>query len=330
MIQKLTPNAAAAALAYRGLDTSVRVSSILTFAAIPLVLWVTVAAALNVDFDLSPQFDFHSGAFSLAIIVPAVIIASANFVGFEGMSALAGETENPRRNVPRLLALLLSVCGLSYIVMIWVQLPALNKGLNLLSAGESPTAVLAHVGGVGSLAAPLDLLLAAATFAGLVAVFNYGSRIVATAAADRLIPTQLARIHPKHRSPSTAIIFMGVLAAGVPVILQVVSSSPPLESSVYLYTFYAYFYLLPYVLGAVAAIVLLVRERVLNPVRIGVIAIGGAAWAYVLWYALSHPGGGVFTALPWLSLGMTLALFLVFLVGYIRNPQAASQMEDLL
>ena len=83
-------------------------------------------------------------------------------------------------------------------------------------------------------------------------------------------------------------------------------------------------------LGAVAAIVLLVRERVLNPVRIGVIAIGGAAWAYVLWYALSHPGGGVFTALPWLSLGMTLALFLVFLVGYIRNPQAASQMEDLL
>lgn len=47
--------AAAAALAYRGLDTSVRVSSILTFAPIPFVLWVTIAAALNVDLDLTPS-----------------------------------------------------------------------------------------------------------------------------------------------------------------------------------------------------------------------------------------------------------------------------------
>jgi APA family basic amino acid/polyamine antiporter len=321
---------AAAALAYRGLDASVRVSSVLTFAAIPFVLWVTVAAALNVDFDVSSQFDFGSDAFSLSIVVPSVIIASANFVGFDGMSALAGETVNPRRNVPRLLAMLLTVCGLSYIVMIWVQLPALNSGYDLLEAGESPTAVLAEVGGVGFLAAPMDLLLAAATFAGLVAVFNYGSRIVATAAADGLIPRSLARIHPVHRSPSAAIVFMGVIGAGIPILLQLVSSSPPLESSVYLYTFYAYFYLLPYVLAAVAAVVLLVRERSLNPVRIGVILAGGVAWAYVLWYALSHPGGGVFTALPWLMLGMTFGLFLIFVVAHLRNPQAGSQMDELL
>lgn len=322
--------AAAAAFAYRGLDTSVKVSSILTFAPVPFVLWVTVAAALNVDLDLGPQFDFGSDAFSLSILVPAVIIASANFVGFDGMSALAGETKNPRQNVPRLLALLLSVCGLSYIVMIWVQVPALNEGFDLLSAGESPTAVLAEVGGVGFLAAPLDLLLAAATFAGLIATMNYGSRIVATAAADGLIPRRLSHIHAVHRSPSTAIVFMGLLAAGLPVILQVVSSSPPLESSVYLYTFYAYFYLLPYVLAAVAAIVLLVRERSVQPARIVVIALGGIAWAYVLWYGLANPAGGVFTALPWMAVGLTALVFVLFLIAYKRNPLAESQMEDLL
>ena len=322
--------AAAAALTYRGLDASVRVSSILTFAPIPLVLWVTGAAALNVDFDLGPQFDFGSSSFSLSVIVPSVIIASANFVGFDGMTALAGETKNARRNVPRILALLLGVCGLSYILMIWLQVPALNDGFDLLEAGESPTAVLAHVGGVGFLAAPLDLLLAAATFAGLVATMNYGSRIVATAAADGLIPRVLSKIHPVHRSPSTAIFFIGILAAGIPVGLQVISSSPPLESSVYLYTFYAYFYLLPYVLAAVAAIVLLIRERSFQPVRMLVIAAGGATWAYVLWYGLSHPAGGVFTWLPWLSLGMTCVIFLAFLGAYARNPRAGSEMEDLL
>lgn len=322
--------AAAAALAYRGLDTSVRVSSILTFAPIPFVLWVTIAAAMNVDLDLTPRFDFGSGSFSLSVIVPGVVIASANFVGFDGMSALAGETENPRRNVPRLLGLLLGVCGLSYILMIWVQVPALNGGLDLLSEGESPTAVLADVGGVGYLAAPLDLLLAAATFAGLIATMNYGSRIVATAAADGLIPRRLSKIHAVHRSPAVAIVFMGVFAAGLPVVLQVVSSSPPLESSVYLYTFYAYFYLLPYVLAAIAAIVMLIRERAANPVRLAVIAFGGAAWGYVLWYGLSHPGGGVFTALPWLCLGLTAAVFGVFVAAHVRNPAAQSQMDELL
>jgi amino acid transporter len=330
MISAITLAAAAAALAYRGLDTSVRVSSILTFAPIPFVLWVTVAAALNVNFDVSPQFDFGSHAFSLAVIIPSVIIASANFVGFDGLSALAGETENPRRNVPRLLALLLGVCGLSYIVMIWVQIPVLNHGFHLLNAGESPTSVLADVGGVGFLAAPLDLLLAAATFAGLIATMNYGSRIVATAAADGLLPHRLAKIHPVHRSPATAIVFMGILAAGIPVILQVVSSSPPLKSSVYLYTFYSYFYLLPYALAAIAAIVLLVREQKLQPFRLTAIAVGAIAWGYVLWYALSHPGGGVFTALPWMALGLTVAVFAVFLVANIRNPRAESRMEELL
>ena len=321
---------AAAFIAYRGLDASVRLSTVLTFAAIPFVLWVTVAAALNVDFDLSSQFDFGSESFSSSIIIPGVIIAAANFVGFEGMSALAGETKNPRRNVPRLLALLLTVCGLSYIVMIWVQVPALNDGFDLLAAGESPTAVLAKVGGVSFLAAPLDLLLAAATFAGLVATMNYGSRIVATAAADGLIPRKLAKIHPVHRSPHTAIVFMGILAAGVPVILQITASSPPLESSVYLYTFYAYFYLLPYVLAAVAAIVLHVREGMVRPVRIAVVAVGGAAWAYVLYYGLANPGGGVFTALPWMALGMTLGIFALFMVVRSRNPDAIDNMEDLL
>ena len=321
---------AAAAFAYRGLDTSVKVSAILTFTPVPFVLWVTVAAALNTDLDLSPQFDVGSEAFSLSVIVPAVVIASANFVGFDGMSAFAGETENPRRNVPRLLALLLSVCGLSYIVMIWVQVPALNGGLDLLYEGESPTTVLADVGGVGFLAAPLDLLLAAAVFAGLVATMNYGSRIVATAAADGLIPRALSKIHPRHRSPSRAIVFIGVLAAGLPVVLQIVSSSPPLESSVYLYTFYAYFYLLPYVLAAVAAIVLLVRERAASPLRVAVIALGGAAWGYVLWYGLSHPGGGVFTALPWLCLGLTATVFAVFVIAHLRNPDAQSQVDELL
>ncbi|WP_173009970.1 APC family permease [Mycolicibacterium sp. P9-64] len=320
----------AAGIAYRGLDASVRVTGFLTFAAIPFVLWVTVAAALKGDFNLGGQFDFSGDAFSPAIVIPGVVIAASNFVGFEAVSALAGETKDPKRNVPRLLALLLTVCGVSYIVMIWAQIPSLNGALDLLAAGESPTAILADVGGVGFLAAPLDLLLAGATFAGLIASMNYGSRIVGTAAADGLLPKRLARIHPVRRTPHVAIFAIGLVAGGIPVVLQLVASSPPLDSSVYLYTFYAYFYLALYVLAAVAAIVLHVQLRMVRPVRIAIIAVSGVGWGYVFYYGLAHLDGGVFSALPWMAVGLTLAVFALFLVVRARNPDALDNMEDLL
>jgi amino acid transporter len=324
--------ALAAALAYRGLDASVRVSAVLSFIGIPFVIWAMIAAALHVDYDFAAQFDFSRETMSFDTILQGTLIASAYFVGFEGLSAMAGETKHPRRNVPLLMALLLGLTGVAYILALWFQIPALSGGIDMLQAGDSPTAVLAHLGNVQYLAAPLDLLIAAATFAGLIAALNYGSRIIATAAADGLIPRRLAHIHPKYRSPSTAVLFMAVIAAGVPLALQFISAAPPLKSSIYLYTFFAYFYLIPYVLAAVAAIAILVRERKFNPLVITFIAVGGAAWGYVLWYGLAHAdeSGAVFGALPWVALAMTAVCFIVFVVAYRRNPTRESTMEDLL
>jgi amino acid transporter len=324
--------ALAAALAYRGLDASVRVSAVLSFVGIPFVIWVTIAAALNVDYNFAAQFDFSSDALSFDTILQGTLVASAYFVGYEGLSAMAGETRDPKRNVPRLIALLVGITGVSYIVILWAQIPSLAGGVDMLNAGDSPTAVLAHLGNVPFLAAPLDLLMAAATFAGLVAAFNYASRIVATAAADGLLPRRLAHIDARYRSPSTAVLFMAIFAAGVPLVLQLVASAPPLESSIYLYTLFAYFYLIPYVLAAIAAITVLVRERTPNPLVIGFIAAGGAAWGYVLWYALAHAGesGAVFGALPWINLGLTAVTFAAFVIAYRRNPAKESAIEDLL
>lgn len=321
----------AGAIAYRGLDASVKVSAVLSFIGIPFVIWVTVAAAEATEgYSLAPQFDFGSEAMSWDAILQGTLIALAYFVGFEGLSAMAGETRNPKRNVPRLVLWLLGVTGSAYILTLWFQIPSLGAGLDQLAAGESPAAVLAHIGGVGYLAAPLDLLLAAATFAGLIATFNYGSRIVATAASAGLLPNKLSRIHKRHHSPSAAVFFMTFIAAGIPITLQLVSSAPPLESSVYLYTLFSYCYLLPYVLASVAAVVLVVREGRPNPVLVATFIVGGGACAYVLYYALTSAGEGVFGALPWIALVLTLVAFLAFVVAHKRKPAAEDALADLL
>jgi amino acid transporter len=126
--------ALAAALAYRGLDASVRVSAVLSFIGIPFVIWAMIAAALHVDYDFAAQFDFSRETMSFDTILQGTLIASAYFVGFEGLSAMAGETKHPRRNVPLLMALLLGLTGVAYILARWFQIPALRGGIDRLQA----------------------------------------------------------------------------------------------------------------------------------------------------------------------------------------------------
>jgi basic amino acid/polyamine antiporter, APA family len=321
----------AGAIAYRGVDTSVKVSAVLTFIGIPFVLWVTIAAAVATPhYTLAPQFDFASSDFSWSSIFQGALVALSYFVGFDGLSAMAGETKNPKKNLPRFILLLLGITGGAYVAILWFQIPALNGGTELLAKGDSPTAVLAHLGNVGWLAAPLDLLMAAATFAGLVATFNYGSRIVGTAAEGRLLPRGLAHVNPKFRSPSRAVIFLVVISAGIPIAFEIFSATPPLESSVLLYTLFSYCYFIPYVVAAVAAIVLVVRERRANPVMIAVYAFAGISFGYLLIYALTSAGGGVFGALPWIAVILTAIGFVALIIADRRSSGAGDALSDLL
>ncbi|HEV7184158.1 MAG: APC family permease [Actinomycetales bacterium] len=321
----------AGAIAYRGVDTSVKVSAVLTFVGIPFVIWVTLAAALAAPhYSIAPQFDFSSSDFSWSGIFQGALVALSYFVGFDGLSAMAGETKDPKKNLPRFILLLLGITGAAYVAILWFQIPALAGGTKLLENGDSPTAVLAHLGNVGWLAAPLDLLMAAATFAGLVATFNYGSRIIGTAAEARLLPRGLAHVNPRFRSPSRAVIFLVIISAGIPIAFELVAATPPLESSVLLYTLFSYCYFIPYVVAAVAAIVLVVRERRANPLMIAVYAFAGISFGYLLFYALTSAGGGAFGALPWIALILTAVGFVGLLIVDRRSAGAGEALSDLL
>lgn len=321
----------AGAIAYRGVDTSVKVSAVLTFVGIPFVLWVTIAAAVSTPhYSLAAQFAFHRPDFSWSSIFQGALVALSYFVGFDGLSAMAGETKDPKKNLPRFIVLLLGITGGAYVTILWFQIPALGRGAAMLQRGDSPTAVLAHLGNVGWLAAPLDLLMAAATFAGLVATFNYGSRIVGTAAEARLLPRGLAHVNARFRSPSRAVIFLVIVSGGIPIIFQLVSSTPPLESSVLLYTLFSYCYFIPYIVAGVAAVVLVAKEGRPNIFLVFVFVFAIVSFGYLLLYALTSAGGGVFGALPWIAMIITLVGLVALLIAERRNADSADALADLL
>jgi amino acid transporter len=171
-----------------------------------LVLFVVLATSLVVPANLA--MEWPSGGEGLGRATILVIFA---FAGMEVPLCAGGEIRDPNRTVPRALAIALVLVTVLYIS---VQLVAQGVLGADIAASKAPLAdALAKIGPTGYL-----LLLAT----GAVSMFGYlagdilgMSRILFAFGRDRLLPHQLARVHPVTRAPHVAVIVHAILATGL-------------------------------------------------------------------------------------------------------------------
>jgi amino acid transporter len=201
-----------------GIKSSARLNEILCVAMI-LVVIVFFAAVVNVlwrvhhdpGFFLKPFYDapnFHSQT-----IFAGTSVAVLTYIGFDAISTLSEEAENPRRNI--LLATVLVCVFAGVLSGLEVYAAQLVWGSKPFAADrvESAFALISQqVGGV--------LLFQVMNFTLLVA--NAGTAIASQLAAGRLlygmgqgnaIPKSFfGAIEPKHRVPRNGIVLVGVVA----------------------------------------------------------------------------------------------------------------------
>lgn len=299
-------------LTWRGLDASITITAWLSFLPVPLLAIVSVAAAMNTGVDLTGQLTLAGT--SLSSIAEGTIVALAYFVGCDALAALAAETDDPKRNVPLLMRNVMLITGAAFIAILILTAPLMNQNLEALGNGESPTQILSAAAEMSYLQLPIDFLLGAATFASLVAFMNYGSRVFATASVDRFLPEVFARIHPRYGSPTGSTVLMTLAAALIPVALQVLAETPPLQSTAYLSTLYSLFWIAPYVLLGIGAIREIKLDGQSRSGTLVAIVTGVAVFVALLIYNFASNPGGVFGALPYLMVGLTVAAFLAFSV----------------
>lgn len=312
-LSAITIAALAGACAWRGLDASISLTAWLAFLSLPLVLVATISAASHTGLDLHSQTtlvgtDWHS-------IVRGAIVGLAYFVGIDALASLAAETRNPKKNVPVILNSVLLITGITYVVILLVCTPLMNAHVAELNEGISPTAIITQVAGMEYLQKPIDLLLIGATFASLVAFINYGSRVFATAAQNRFIPEVFSRIHPRFGSPTGATILMSVPSAVIPVALQTLAASPPLQSTAYLSTLYSLFWVGPYIILCIGAIKEIFRDKNRNVIQIAVVFTGFGAFLALLADSFVSGSEGVMHWLPYIMVGLTLVGYLALTVN---------------
>ncbi|MGH3276339.1 MAG: APC family permease [Streptosporangiaceae bacterium] len=189
----------------RGVAVSTRLAGLFFGFEMLVLIVVSVAVLIKTGGHLSfvPFEPSHitKGFSGLAAGFPLAIYL---FIGWENSAALAEETDNPRRNVPRAVFLSVALMVASYVLFSYATVSGFGYNAAKLGAAPIPflavahnvAAVLALCGYVAGMTSTLGVLISAA---------NSQSRLIFNAGREGLLPAWLGKVHPTRRTPMNAI-----------------------------------------------------------------------------------------------------------------------------
>jgi amino acid transporter len=207
--------AAAMVMMFRGVAVSTKLAGF--FFGFELLVLVVVSVAVlikngghlnTVPFQPSHITNHFSG---LALAFPLGIYL---FIGWENSAALAEETTNPRRNVPRAVFMSILFMAITYLVVAYATVSGFRYNATNLAAAAIPFITVAH-----SVAAPLAFIAYMAgltsTLGVLIAAVNSQCRLIFNAGREGLLPKWIGKVHPVRRTPVNAIITFVAIASAV-------------------------------------------------------------------------------------------------------------------
>lgn len=198
---------------YVGVRTASTVQNVTTLAKVGGLLFI-VLLAFGVGL---PQTGGHytpavpPGSFTVAGFGLALVSVMWVYDGWADVSFVAGEVENPRRNLPRAL-----IIGTSAIIVLYMLanlgylavMPVEEIRTSKLVAADVAFKLLGQVG-----VALVATVVMISTFGGLNGSMFTGPRILFAMADDKLLFRSMARVHPRFKTPYVSISVVAVLAA---------------------------------------------------------------------------------------------------------------------
>jgi amino acid transporter len=134
-----------------------------------------------------------------------------NYTGWDGLSTVAGDIDNPRRNYPRALAITIPSITLIYLIPTVISLAVVGTADVEWTAGAFTT-VAEQVAGRW-----LGLFLSVAAIVSAVGLFSAWllsySRIPFALASDGYLPEALTKLHPTRKTPTRTIVIAATICS---------------------------------------------------------------------------------------------------------------------
>ena len=170
---------------------------------------------------LSREGTTHALALPAAPAFPAAFLAIAAalvpvlfaYGGWQQTNFIAEEIVEPRKNLPRALVAGVVIVVVVYLLANLTYLRTLGPAGLAASTAPAADALRIRLGDSG--ATIIAAGIAASTFGFLNLVIMVSPRVYQTMAADGLFFPAFARLHPRYRTPGTAIVFQGIWAVAL-------------------------------------------------------------------------------------------------------------------
>ena len=198
-----------AALNYRGITRTARLTRLLV-SAVLACLAVTVTAILaagQLHPDRLGDWSNLTAAGWYGILQSAGLLFFA-FAGYARIATLGEEVREPRRTIPRAIAIALAITVAVYgVVAVTVLLAA---GPSELAASSAPMTTAIDQAGLGQLAPVVQVGAALASLGALLALITGVGRTMLAMARHHDLPGWLAGVHPRYRVPHHAEIALAI------------------------------------------------------------------------------------------------------------------------
>lgn len=198
-------------LNYHGIEKTANATK-----AIVVVVLISLSAIVALTFVGDPDIGNISpivGSNGFYGILQSAGIWFFAFAGYSRIATLAEEVEDPETSIPRAIVLGLGITLLVYAAVVVSAL--LLVGPAQLARSDAPLVTALAGAGFQSWQWIIRVGSTFATLGVLLSLMTGISRMLFSMAADRKMPSYLARVHPVHRVPHLAELTVGVILVAV-------------------------------------------------------------------------------------------------------------------
>jgi APA family basic amino acid/polyamine antiporter len=198
----------------RGAKQGARVQNVFTMLKVAGLVGLVAVALITQRGDSShflPLLPDRLSGGLLTAIGLAMISTLFAYDGWQFVSLVAGEIRDPQRNIPRSIVLGVLIVIAIYVSANLAYIYVLGQPRIATAERVAADAMWEMIGPLGATLIALAILCS--TFGAISANVLAGPRVFFAMGRDRVLFPQLARIHPRYETPSTAIWALAVWAA---------------------------------------------------------------------------------------------------------------------
>ena len=327
----------------RGISISTKLAGFFFAFEITIMILVSIFSLVkfhsHINFQPFEPKNITNGFKGLAAGFPLAIYL---FIGWENSAALAEETDNPRKNVPRAVFTSILIMLVAYTFFAYSTVVGFKDNVTAIS---NPNIIPFLVVAKEVLAVALFFAFLAgmtSTLGALIAGTNSQARLIFNAGREGLLPSVIGKVHSTRRTPMNALLVflgLGLAIIGIWGLGHIIGghatsgSMSALNMFVESSTFGTILLLLVYGLSNLALPFYYKKNHptLYNPWRHAVLPVFGIAWILVPLYYLAKPGQPApFSWFPYMALGVVIVAFIYATFLVQRDPNIGDRVGSII